>query len=303
MVLEKVINRNKANNVIMMELSQIIRNKSKINYSYVTVKMTQGRINKGLIAIPVSLSKWFPGHNGVIQVYLDNSTDLEIKKYSSYDSSTRECRIYGMRRWFEKNRIKDEDEIVIQIIDQNNFKYRLIRESNFIIKTQQIQNKFDNSIDEQQASQHLNEIVNWTKIKEEIVKLSEFHRLIRQTNIEERKRTIRRKASMRESTPPSIRILLSRIYSGHCQVCDFWFLKKDKIPYFETHHIDPEKADYIQNLLAICGNCHNQFHYSNVKQEFKEGWISKVFFNDRVFEVNQIVFKQKFEEATKEIFT
>ncbi|GMU28747.1 MAG: hypothetical protein AMXMBFR17_22870 [Candidatus Jettenia caeni] len=265
--------------------------------------MTQGRINKGLIAIPVSLSKWFPDHNGIIKVYLDDSTDLEIKKYSSYNSSTRECRIYGMREWFEKNRIENDDEIVIQIIDQNNFKYKLIRESNFIIKTQQIQNKFDNSIDEQEALQHLDEIVNWTRTKEEIVKLSEFHRLIRQTStIGERKRTIRRKASAKESAPPSVKVLLNRIYSGHCQICDFWFLKKDKNPYFETHHINPEKDDYIQNLLAVCGNCHNQFRYSNVRQEFKEGWISKVFFNDRVFEVNQIVFKQKFEEAAKKIF-
>lgn len=286
----------------MQETSQIIQNKSEINYSYITIKATQSRIDKGLIAIPVSLTKWFPDHADTIQVYLDDSTILQTKKYSSYNSTTRECRIYGMKEWFEKNKIKNGDEIVIQIVDKDNFAYRLIPESNFITKTQQIQNKFDNSTNEQEALQNLIEIGNWTKAAEEIVKLREFHRLIKETNIEERKRIIRRELSTKDSAPPNIKILLGKIYAGHCQVCDFWFLKKDKNPYFETHHINPEKANYIQNLLLICGNCHNQFHYADVKQELKEGWISKVFFNDRVFEVNQIVFNQKFEEATKEIF-
>lgn len=286
----------------MQETSQIIQNKSEINYSYITIKATQSRIDKGLIAIPVSLTRWFPDHAETIQVYLDDSTILHTNKYSSYNSTTRECRIYGMKEWFEKNKIKNGDEIVIQIIDRDNFKYRLINESNFIIKTQQIQSKFDASVDEQEASQNLIEIANWTKATEEIVKLREFHRLIKETNIEERKRIIKRELSTKDSAPPNIKILLGKIYAGHCQVCDFWFLKKDKTPYFETHHINPEKASYIQNLLLICGNCHNQFHYANVKLEPKKGWISRVFFNDRVFEVNQIVFKQKFEEATKEVF-
>ncbi|MEP9410375.1 MAG: HNH endonuclease [Candidatus Brocadia sp.] len=207
-----------------------------------------------------------------------------------------------MREWFEQNKVKNGDEIVIQVIDRDNFKYRLINESNFIIKTQRIQEKFDNSKDEQEASQNLIAISNWTKAEEEIVKLREFYRLIEQTKIQQRKRLDKKKSSAKESAPPNIKILFGKIYSGHCQVCDFWFLKKDKKPYFETHHINPENANHIQNLIVVCGNCHNQFHYADVKQEFKEGWISRVFFNDRVFEVNQIAFKQKFEEATKEVF-
>lgn len=286
----------------MSESSQVILNKSEINYNYVTIKMTQSRIGKGLIAIPVSLIKWFPNSDGAIQIYLDDSSVLQTKKYSSYNSTTRECRIYGMREWFEKNKIKNGDEIVLQIIDKDKFVYRLINEANFITKTQQIQSKFDASVDEQEASQNLIEIANWTKATEEIVKLREFHRLIKETNIEERKRIIKRELSTKDSTPPNIKILLGKIYAGHCQVCDFWFLKRDKNPYFETHHIAPENANHVQNLLVVCGNCHNQFHYANVKQMLKDGWISKVFFNDKVFEVNQIVFKQKFEEATKEVF-
>jgi len=286
----------------MQETSQVIQNKSEINYSYITIKATQSRIDKGLIAIPVSLLKWFPDRGDSIHIYLDDSLILQTKKYSPYNSTARECRIYGMKEWFQKNKVENGDEIVIQIIDKDKFVYRLINEANFIIKTQQIQNKFDNSTDEQEALQNLIEISNWTKATEEIVKLREFHRLIKETNIEKRKRIIRRELPAKDSAPPNVKILLGKIYAGHCQVCDFWFLKKDKNPYFETHHIDPENANHVQNLLVVCGNCHNQFHYADVKQEFREGWISRVFFNDRVFEVDQIIFKQKFEEAMKEIF-
>lgn len=52
-----------------MQKTQIIRSKSQINYNYMTIKMTQGRISKGLIAIPVSLVKWFPKHNGFVNVF------------------------------------------------------------------------------------------------------------------------------------------------------------------------------------------------------------------------------------------
>lgn len=63
----------------MQESSQTIREKSGINYSYITIKVTQSRIDKGLIAIPVSLTKWFPDHAETIRVYLDDSTILHAK--------------------------------------------------------------------------------------------------------------------------------------------------------------------------------------------------------------------------------
>ncbi|NIV11084.1 MAG: HNH endonuclease, partial [Aliifodinibius sp.] len=98
-------------------MSKVVRSKSEINYSYATIKITQSRIDKGLIAIPVSLIKWFPDRNDTIQVYLSNSPVSQDKHYSSYRSSTRECRIGGMKEWFRQNNIKSGDEIVIQFID------------------------------------------------------------------------------------------------------------------------------------------------------------------------------------------
>jgi hypothetical protein len=49
--------------------ANVIRSKSQINYSYATIKITQSRIDKGLIAIPMTLSEWFPDRSDTIQVY------------------------------------------------------------------------------------------------------------------------------------------------------------------------------------------------------------------------------------------
>ena len=53
------------------EKSQILQKISDINYSYETVKLTQSRIDKGLLAIPRSIANWFPEHNGKIKILFD----------------------------------------------------------------------------------------------------------------------------------------------------------------------------------------------------------------------------------------
>jgi hypothetical protein len=57
-----------------------------------------------------------------------------------------------MADWFKETKIKSGDEIVIQVIDKENFIYRLIPEKKFISKTQELQHGFDNSESEQEAS-------------------------------------------------------------------------------------------------------------------------------------------------------
>lgn len=297
-VLEQVPNGNKN----MQKLPQVIRSKSEISYSYMTIKMTQARINKGLIAIPKSLTKWFPYNIEEVRVYLDDSPIMQMKKYSPFNSTTRECRIYGMREWFVKNKIKSGDEVVIRVVDKDNFIYRILPEASFIVKTKQIQNKFDNAEDELDALKNLNEIANWLRADGDTVNLGEFNRLIKETDIQKRKKIIRRETFIKESVPYNVKILLGRIYSGHCQVCNFWFLKKDKNPYHEIHHVESEYSDHPKNLLLVCGNCHNQFHYADLRKLYRYGWISKVIFNDREFNINQIVFKQELMEATKEVY-
>lgn len=97
--------------------SNIIKSVSSINYPYTTIKITQSRIDKGLIAVPISLAKeWFPKINTIIKVKLGNSNLLQFKNYSSYRSKTREARIGGLAEWFQQNKIIDGDEIVIQLL-------------------------------------------------------------------------------------------------------------------------------------------------------------------------------------------
>ena len=103
--------------------------------------------------------------------------------------------------------------------------------------------------------------------------------------------------------PANLRILLEAIYKGHCQVCDFWFLKKDRKPYFEIHHLDPMKAHHPKNVLVVCGNCHNQFEYTFVKQEFDGGmWLVRVSFNEAVYPVKQAMLDMEKEGFYKELF-
>lgn len=282
---------------------QAIISKSEINYDYKTVKITQSRIEKGLIAIPVALSKWFPIHNAVIQVYLDDSPILQPKSYSSYESSTNECRIGGMREWFEKNNIKSGDEILIQLVDKKNYIYRIVTERKFIAKTQDLQRSFDNSKSEKGAEEKVITLAQWTCFDKKEVGLNEFRRLTHIMPLEDRNYFQKRLGRGKEGTPASIRTLLQAIYRGHCQVCDFWFLKRDNRPFFEIHHLDALKGHHPKNLVVVCGNCHNQFEHARVHPEFNnDDWLINVSFNKITYPVRQALLDTKLGDFTKELF-
>ena len=55
---------------------------SEIGISYQTIKVTKGRIGKGLLAIPVSLIDKFPQDNIEISIYFDNETTPQKKAIS-----------------------------------------------------------------------------------------------------------------------------------------------------------------------------------------------------------------------------
>jgi len=288
---------------MMQELPQTIRTKSQISYSYMTIKMTPSRISKGLIAIPVSLTEWFPKRSDIVHVHLDDSPDLQPKTFSPYESSTRECRIGGLAGWFEESRIKSGDEIVIQVIDKENFIYRLIPEKKFIAKTQELQYDFDNSESEQEASEKIITLAHWIHLDKQRVVLNEFKRLVDTIPMRDRKYASTRLNRARERAPANLRTLLEDIYKGHCQVCDFWFLKRDNKPYFETHHLNPLRGHHPKNVVAVCGNCHNQFERANVHQDFDmDDWLIRVSFNSRIYSVNQVALKVRPEDAFKDVF-
>ncbi|MBM3143109.1 MAG: hypothetical protein FJ005_08765 [Chloroflexi bacterium] len=75
-----------------------------------------------------------------------------------------------MADWFKESGIKSGDEIVIQVIDEENFVYRLIPEREFITKTQELQHRFDKSESEKEASEKVATLVGWVHLdKQEVV--------------------------------------------------------------------------------------------------------------------------------------
>lgn len=275
---------------------------SRIDYDYATVRLTQGRVDKGLIAIPKGLAHLFPARNGVVHVYLDNSNILQPMSYSSFDSSTKECRVGGLRRWFDRTGIKSGDEIVIQVIDKSSAVYRFALERTFVQNTQRLQSGIDTAKHGADVLKEVSELCNWVNVEPSQVFVKEFARLARAKLMKER-RNVARESRVRESVPSYLKVLFERVYKGHCQICDFWFMKRDGNPYYEMHHIRPDLAHHPKNLLVVCGNCHNQFEFADVETGFDQsGWLKRVRFNDRWYKVFQILLEKELKSSQKTLY-
>ena len=276
---------------------------SLTNYNYITFKATKSRIDKGLLAIPKSLAdEYFPDNNSKIRICFDKSMHFEIKSYTCFASSSREARIGGMKEWYQSNKIQSGDEIVIQIIDQKNLKYKVLPETCFLNEIKQLQETFDNSENENDARKHLSSLSKLTSIDRNDVVLNEVLRLTK-LPIRERKYSSMNIRKAKEGVPSSLRSLLEEIYGGRCQLTDFGFIMKNGRPYFEIHHIASSLGNHIKNLLVVCSNVHAQFTYANVHQEFdNEGWLHKVRFNDTEFKVRQKIRDYEEKRFVKQVY-
>lgn len=269
--------------------------KSELPLNYATIKVTKSRINKGLLAIPVSLIDLFPKNRKKIFL-IDENGKLESKTFIPYTSSSRECRIGGLKQFYEKYQVYDGDELFVQLVDNDVF--RIIPERIFQnILSKQLY-RLQHAINDEEAENVLSEISQITTLtKTEFLK-NEFVILSRE-KIEDRKRVEKKPTLVRENVPYFIRKILLALYSGRCQVTNFTFLTKNGSPYFELHHIHAEKGNHLKNLLVVSPNTHAQFTYANVEQYFDdEGWLRKVKFNGDEFNVFQIIdnLPQKFEK-------
>jgi len=275
---------------------------SEINYSYVAVRITQGRLQKGLVALPRSLLHLFPKGDATIQVYFGNADRPQAKKYTYFAGPTKESRIGGMARWFEEKGIKDGDELVIQLLDRDRFVYRLSTQQEFIETVKRYQLGLERAKTEDEARSYITNLKRWVKPEGVTVALSEYHRLATQPLAGHRGIVTHAVHGRRESAPPHLRALLGEIYGGHCQVCDFTFLKRDNSPYFEIHHLFPTRGHHPKNLVVLCANCHRQFEYARVKLHMDgEGWLVTVTFNSVHHDVNQAVLGTEFRPAVKQM--
>jgi len=261
---------------------------SSIPYNYITIKTTKSRIEKGLLAIPVSLISQFPKSDSKIYVLNDKGKE-EAKTYTPYQSSSRECRIGGIRAFYSKYKIKDGDEIVIQILDE--FKYKIIPEKSFNERIKKLENNFEKSINDIEAEQNIKNLSYATNKSSIEVIQSEFVRLS-QKEIYKRKTKLIPSTKTKESVPASLRKILIFLYDGKCQISGFTFIMKNGNPYFEIHHIDSSKGNHIKNLLVVSPNIHAQFTYTDPEHYFdSDSWLRKVRLNDNTYTVFQIIDK------------
>ena len=72
--------------------------KNEIGYSYVTIKITKSRINKGLLSIPISLLDRFPKEKQKITIFFDDEEKSSYKGFAPYTSSSKE----SPDTWFVK---------------------------------------------------------------------------------------------------------------------------------------------------------------------------------------------------------
>jgi len=263
------------------------RTHSNIPFNYFTIKTTRSRINKGLLAIPVSLIDIFPKDSK--KIYIVGNDDLaEQKTFTPYTSSSRECRIGGMKQFYEKYKIKDGDELVISII--NDDKFKIVPEKLFENEVISLEKLIDKST-ERDIDKFFVKLSSVTNQGKEDVLKSEFVRLSKLSVKPRGLKTISKRL-YREGVPASIKKILMELYKGRCQVSNFTFLMKSGKPYFEFHHIDAEKGNHLKNLLVVSPNIHAQFTYADVRQKFdRDGWLRKVKFNQDEFSVFQMIDK------------
>jgi RNase P subunit RPR2 len=263
--------------------------------------MTRSRIEYGLLAIPTSMLNLFPKRSCDLLIYFDGSKILREKTFVISEKN-REARVYGLSEWYNKNKFKEGDEIVIQLLNEREHIYRFISEREFVEFNNRVQSKFDESINEKSAETNLSILSNWNMMNLDQTAIRELFRLSNE-EIHERKQMLRKNVKSKEIVPPQLRITLNRIYKGICQVCQFWFLKKDNSPYFEIHHINASLGNHPKNLLVVCANCHRQFEFAYLKKEYDSvGWFDEVKFNQNKFAVHQAMRELDSKDFIKTVY-
>ncbi|HWN10950.1 MAG TPA: HNH endonuclease [Pyrinomonadaceae bacterium] len=221
-----------------------------------TIYATDSRISKGLLAIPRRFGGELPATKGKILVVFDDGTRVEPKIYVPFDPKIKECRVFGLSRWFSKREVVAGDAITITVEDPIKGIYRIaldrfIQQRRAVEARRQLYTTDSPDI----ASEQLRRLAESKKEKVQEIAFQEIV-LIAQRPLLERKRVIVLQRGRAEAVPPALRALLEAIHQGKCQICGFTFKKRDGKPYFEIHHLEPDKGHHPMNVLVICPNCH-----------------------------------------------
>lgn len=248
------------------------------------VKLTKSRIEKGFLAFPRRLRYLFPSTPRKVEVFLDDGQTPQQKPYTPYESTTRECRIYNLRSWFQKHKAAVGDWVEV-VVEATGYRFLFRRRSEEEAKYRQ---QLQSAETEKQAEDALKKLAQARQRSVERVALKELDRLSRQ--VWERKRVTVALRNRYEGVPASLRTVLKIVYGGRCQICGFTFLKRDGDPYFEVHHVDPDAGHQPQNLLVLCPNCHAQMEHADViVKRNEQGWVVAVVINGEERPVYQAI--------------
>jgi 5-methylcytosine-specific restriction protein A len=80
---------------------------------------------------------------------------------------------------------------------------------------------------------------------------------------------------------PKVKAWALKLANGTCEMClnDAPFKKENGEPYLEVHHVLPLSeggSDTIKNTVAVCPNCHMEFHYGAGKTDFRNTVVNKI---------------------------
>ena len=72
-----------------------------------------------------------------------------------------------------------------------------------------------------------------------------------------------------------------RLANGRCECCNKKapFKRTDASHYLEVHHLRrlaDNGPDVIENVIAICPNCHRELHYGNNREEIKKSLLERI---------------------------
>lgn len=243
-----------------------------------SIRATASRVAKGLLAIPRKLEKEFPDAKCSIEVIFDDAERAETKLYQPYDLKVKECRIYGLGPWFQRRGVVSGDVISVKVEDRQRGIYRIVLDRYVREKqTTEARGRLHAAKTAEVAAEELRSLAKISRKKTSAVAHEELLQIARELPSQYRRRVSVPASPRREGVPEGIRALLEVVHAGKCQLCSFTFLKRDGSPYFETHHLDPERGHHPANLLVVCPNCHAQFEHSEVCDfEFTSGWLVTV---------------------------
>jgi hypothetical protein len=260
------------------------------------VRVTASRLAKGLLAIPSKFSRYFPKERCKIQIIFDNRDKPELKSFLPNNPTVKECRIFGLGRWFTNNKVKPGDTIIVASLDVEKRIYRLAldRLANKREETE-IRQRLHSAPTDAAAKVELHNLARITKRRPRQAAKEEILRFLQESPLQPRERVPTNPADRNEGVPAGLRVLLGELSRGKCQICSFTFAKKDGEPYFEIHHLDAKLGHHPMNLLVLCANCHAQFEYASISDyEYASGWLRAVRINNKRSIVRQAFLRKSF---------